>query len=167
MPEPGVGCPVIICKDTSRRPRKQNLTHLGGHRLFHKAKRQDKIPGDSQLCAYRQQHELSFGKRGKDHSGLRPSTWYANGTRNSYFSPDHKIERGICNICSQDTVYVQLYLFHMYQKFQPAIQVCAIHLCHPLPVPLSQKLSSNLICVICCVCNSIYKSFGTLGSSCQ
>lgn len=77
--------------------------HMGGHRLFHKAKRQDKTPGDPQLCAYRQQHEHNWilscvwealGKGVKITVGLSPSTQYANGTRNSYFSPDHKIERG-------------------------------------------------------------------------
>lgn len=45
----------------------------------------------------------ALGKGVKITVGLSPSTSYAIRTRNSYFPPDHKIERGICR---QDAVYV-------------------------------------------------------------
>lgn len=115
MPGPGVGCSAIIGEYAIRTPKGQVLTHPGRHRLFHKAKRQDKhqeihryvFRGSSMKPA----GSLALGKGVKTALGLSPSKWYANVTGKSYFSPNQKIGMGICKICSQDTDYVK---FHMY-----------------------------------------------------
>lgn len=52
----------------------------------------------------------ALGKGAKITVGLSQSIQNTNGTSNSYFTPDHETERSICNICSYDTVYVQLHL---------------------------------------------------------